>query len=136
MYIYIYTSGFIQALLPTAVFPQRFNFLTVRLVHCLHEVSPGWTAKEKKLKFRSPDCWKMLFWCSFWLQNHSLYIVDKHDFFSEYQLRIPPFCHVCIYILLSAVTTVFCWNFRVLQGMLKKSWQERYHLSLCLFVGI
>ena len=39
-------------------FPQRFNYFTVCLVHCLHEVSPGWAAKGKKIEIqvsRSPE---------------------------------------------------------------------------------
>ena len=72
----------IQALWSTAVFLQRFSFITVSLVHCLHEISPGWIAKENFLKFRSPYCQKMHLRHSFWLQKHSLYIVDKLDFFS------------------------------------------------------
>ena len=81
MYMYIYPQDFLQALLRTAVFTKRFSFFRVCLIHCLHEISPEWTAKERFLKFRSPDCWKMHFQHSFWLQKHSLYIVDKHDFF-------------------------------------------------------
>ena len=72
----------IQALWSTAVFLQRFSFITNSLVHCLHEISPGWIAKENFLKFRSPCCQKMHLRHSFWLQKHSLYIVDKLDFFS------------------------------------------------------
>ena len=49
--ITIYTHAFIQVLLSTAVFTQRFSFFTVCLVHCLREVSPGWIAQEKFLKF-------------------------------------------------------------------------------------
>ena len=41
IYIYIYPEAFIQALFSIAVFPQRFSFCIVYLVHCLHEVFPG-----------------------------------------------------------------------------------------------
>ena len=51
------------------------------------------------MKFRSPDDQKMHLRHSFLVQKHSLYVVDKHNFFCEYQLRIPPFCHVCLYFL-------------------------------------
>ena len=38
--IWLYSQAFIQALLPIAVFPQRFSFFTVCLVYYLREVSP------------------------------------------------------------------------------------------------
>ena len=65
IYIYIYPEALIQARFSIAVFPQRFSIFIVYLVHCLHEVSRGWIAKEKFLKFRSPDCQKMSFQHSF-----------------------------------------------------------------------
>ena len=46
---------FIEALLSTAVFHQRFSFFTVCLVKYLHEVLPWWAPKRKSLKFRYPD---------------------------------------------------------------------------------
>ena len=36
----LHSQAFIQALLPVAVFPQRFSFFTVCLVYCLREVPP------------------------------------------------------------------------------------------------
>ena len=105
-------------------FPKRFSFFTVCLVHCLCGISPQWTMKEKFLKFRSPDCWKMHFWHSFWLHNHNLYTFKKHDFFCEYQLRIPPFCYVYLYFFFCSGSN-FCWNFRVL-----------WAVPLCVFVRI
>ena len=58
-YVCLMISGviyraFIQALLSTAAFPQ-IQFFTVCLVHYVHEVFPGWTAKQKYLKFKSPN---------------------------------------------------------------------------------
>ena len=46
-------------------FPPKIQFFTVYLVHCLHKVSPVWTAKEKKFKLKSPDCQKIRFQHSF-----------------------------------------------------------------------
>ena len=57
--MYIYPHVFIQTLFSTAFPPKIFSFFTVRLVPTLYEVSPGWTAKEKILKFRSPDSQNM-----------------------------------------------------------------------------
>ena len=57
-------------------------------------------------------------------------------FFSEYQLRIPPFCHVCIYIFFVCSGHFFvgivevygeCWR--------KVDKKETYNLPLCLLVG-
>ena len=45
--IYHHGQAFILTLLPTAVFPQRFNFFTVCLVHYLREMP--------LLEFRYPD---------------------------------------------------------------------------------
>ena len=67
---------------------------------------------------------KMHFWHSFWLQKHSLYIVDEHDCFFSENLRIPPFYQICLYFFVCSGSNV-CWNFRVLWGVLKSS-QERY----------
>lgn len=39
---------------------------------------------QKVLKFRPPDCWKMHFQRSPWMQKHRLYIIDKHGFFHKY----------------------------------------------------
>ena len=47
-------QAFIKALLSTAVFPQRFRFFTVYLVHCIHGVAQR-TPKEKLLEFQSVD---------------------------------------------------------------------------------
>ena len=64
-----------------------------------------------------------------WL--HSLYIVHKHDFFSvnfswKY-LHSVMFAYICFVCNGSN----FCQNFRVLWGVLKKSWQERWiHIAL------
>ena len=81
----IYMQAFLQALLFTAVFLQRFSFFTVYLVQWLSAVASSWTPKGKCLEFRSADYCKM---------------------------------H-------------FSWNFRVLLGVLKKSWPDRYiQLSL------
>ena len=73
-------QAFIQALLSTYLFPQRIGFFTVSLVHYLREVSTWWAPKENLLKFRSPEGRKMHFRHSFWLQKHSLNIIDKHFF--------------------------------------------------------
>ena len=120
---YLSEQAFIQALLSTAVSPQRFSFFTVCLVHCLHEVSPRWTAKENILKLRSPDCRKMHFRHSFCLQKRSLYIVDKHYFFTWISVEKPPFCYVCLYFCLQRQQ--FLLEFLSFMGNLKKSWQER-----------
>ena len=76
---------FIQALLCTAIFHQRFSFFTGFVIKCLHEVLPWWAPKGKSLKFRPPDCSKIHFWYSFWLQKHSLHIVcqQQEQFFLE-----------------------------------------------------
>ena len=55
------SAGFYPSILVYSRFPQRFSFFSVSLVHCHCEVSPWWTPKERFLKFRSPDCWKMHF---------------------------------------------------------------------------
>ena len=78
---YLGNCAYIQALLFTVVFSQRFDFVTFCLVHYLREVPPWWTPKKTFLKFRSQDRWKMHFQHSLWLQKHSLHIVHKHDFF-------------------------------------------------------
>ena len=54
-------QAFIQALLSTAVFLQRFSFFTAYLAHWLCGVALWQTSKEKFLKFWSSDCWKMHF---------------------------------------------------------------------------
>ena len=66
-------QAFIPALLSIAVFPQRFSFFTVCLVHYLHGGIVGTTINV--LKFRSPVCWKMHFHHSFLPQKPRLYIV-------------------------------------------------------------
>ena len=83
-------QAFIQGLLSTAVFPQRFSFFTVCLVNYLREVLPWLAPKRKFLKFRSPDCWKMHFRHSFWLQKHSLFIVclQRQQFFLGSFMRL------------------------------------------------
>ena len=97
---------------------QRFSIFTVCLVDCLHEVSPGEKAKEKSMKFRSPDCWKMHFRHSFWLQWIS---VENTYILSCLQI-----------FFLSAAAAIFVG---VSWGVLKKNWQERYK-QLCVFVSI
>ena len=71
-----------------------------------------------------------------WLQKHSLYIVDKHDFFPWISL-VNTFIQSCLFIFFVCSSSNFCWNFRVLWGVSKKSWQERYiQLSFkCVFVS-
>ena len=54
-------QAFIQALLSTAVFLQRFSFFTACLAQWLHGVAPWQTMKGKFFKFRSSDGWKMHF---------------------------------------------------------------------------
>ena len=54
-------QAFIQALLSTAVFLQRFSFFTACLAQWLHGVAPWQTLKAKFFKFRSSDCCKMHF---------------------------------------------------------------------------
>ena len=54
-------QAFIQALLSTAVFLQRFSFLTACLAQWLCGVAPWQTLKGKCFKFRSSDQWKMHF---------------------------------------------------------------------------
>ena len=103
---YLSEQAFIQALLSAAVSPQRFSFFTVCLVNCLHEVSPRWTAKENNLKLRSPDCRKMHFRHSFWLQKHSLYIADKHYFFKWISVENISTV-LCLLIFLSAAAAIF-----------------------------
>ena len=48
----ILKQAFIQALLSTVAFRQRFSFFTACLVNYLDEVLPWWATKEKFLKFR------------------------------------------------------------------------------------
>ena len=48
----IYLQAFIQTLLSTAVFPQRFGFYTVCLVQWLRGVTSRQSPKGKFLKFR------------------------------------------------------------------------------------
>ena len=71
----ILKQAFIQALLSTVAFRQRFSFFTACLVNYLDEVLPWWATKEKFLKFSSPYCWEIHFQHSFWLEKHSLHIV-------------------------------------------------------------
>ena len=66
MYVYMYVcmyvcmyQVFIQALLSTAIFPQRFNVFTACLNQWLRRVASWQTLQAKFLKFRSADCWKM-----------------------------------------------------------------------------
>ena len=44
-------QAFIQALLSTAIFPQRFIFFTVYLVQWSYGVDPEWTLKRRLLEF-------------------------------------------------------------------------------------
>ena len=55
------SAGFYPSTLVYSRFPQGFSFFSVSLVHCHCEVSPWWTPKERFLKFKSPDCWKLHF---------------------------------------------------------------------------
>ena len=57
-------------------FPPKIHFFTVFLVHCLHEVSPG-----------DSDCRSIA--CTLFINM---------IFFSEFQLEIPAFCHVCLHL--------------------------------------
>ena len=84
-------QAFIQALLSTAVFPQRFGFFTVCLLQWL------WVAPMV-------DTEKKVFWIL------GLQIAWK-----------------CIFLGLS-------WNFRVLWGILKKSWLSRNMQLSFMFV--
>ena len=59
--IFFSFQAFIHALLSTVVSLQKFNFFTVCLVQRFRGVSPWYTPKEKYLKCRSADCWKMHF---------------------------------------------------------------------------
>ena len=54
-------QAFIQALLSTAIFLQRFSFFTTCLAQQLCGVAPWQTPKGKFFKFGSSDCWKMHF---------------------------------------------------------------------------
>ena len=54
-------QAFIQALLSTAVFLQRFSFFTACLAQWLHGMAPWQTLKGKFFNFSSSDCWKMHF---------------------------------------------------------------------------
>ena len=49
-------------------------------------------------------------------------------FFSEYQLRIPPFNQVCLYFFVYSSINFF------LRGVLRKSWQERYMQLAFMYV--
>ena len=54
-------------------------------------------------------------------------------FSREYQLKIPPFCHICLYFFVCSGSD-FCWNFRVIWEVSKKSLLERYiNFPLCVF---
>ena len=61
----------------------------VQFLYCLfnylHEVLPWWLPKGKSLKIRSPDCWKIHFQHSFWLQKHRFHILclQRQQFFLE-----------------------------------------------------
>ena len=54
------TQAFIQAILSTAVFRQRFGFFTSCLVNYLREVLPWLAPKGTFLKFSSPYYWKCI----------------------------------------------------------------------------
>ena len=54
-------QAFIQALLPTAIFLQRFSFFTVCFAQWLRGVAPWQTPKGKFFKCRSSDRCKMHF---------------------------------------------------------------------------
>ena len=98
----------------------------IQFHYCLlSSLSPWWTSKEKCLKFRSPDCWKMH---SDTLSDSknigSLYIVDKHDFFPWILLENTFIPVMFVYIFFVCGGSYFCCNFRVLWGVSKESWQE------------
>ena len=54
-------QAFIQALLSTAIFPQRFSFFTVCLFQWLQGWPHGRHQKENFLRFRPVDYWKIYF---------------------------------------------------------------------------
>ena len=56
------SQAFIQALLSTAVFPQRFSFFSVCLAQWFRGLAPWQALKGKCLKFRSADSQKMHFY--------------------------------------------------------------------------
>ena len=56
-----YRVHFYPSTFSTAVFLQRFSFLTVFLVQWLRGLASCKTPKETFLKFRSADRWKMYF---------------------------------------------------------------------------
>lgn len=66
---------------------QKFNLFTACLVNFLHEVLPWLAPREKFLKLRSPNCWKIHFGRSSWLQTHSLHIACRQQFFLGLQFR-------------------------------------------------
>ena len=59
------SKAFAQALLSTAIFLPKIQFLSVCLIKYLHEVLSWWAPKGKSWNFRSSDCWKIHFWHSF-----------------------------------------------------------------------
>ena len=108
-----YSSAFVYSL-----FPKRYSFFTVCLVHCLHEISQGWRAKEKsfeilvsRLVFLGNISWEYL---------HSVIFVII----------------LSLFFFVSSGSN-FCWSFLVLMDF----WQnvdkkDTYNFPLCVFVSI
>ena len=113
-------QAFIQALLSTAVFPQRFSFFTFCLVHNLreHQRKNFWNLG---LRIAGKYISDILSNC----RRIACTPLINMVFFREYQLRIPPYYHVCLFFFVCRGSD-FYWNFRVLWGVSKKTWVERY----------
>ena len=59
--LYCNTQAFMQAPLPTAVFPQKLSFFTVYLVQWLRGLAPWWRLKGSLFEFKFVDRCKMHF---------------------------------------------------------------------------
>ena len=117
-----------QTLLSIAVFLKKFSFFTVCLGHNLREHrrenfwNLGLQIAGKCISNSLSDC----------ISIACISLINV-IFSREYRLKIPPFCHICLYFFVCSGSD-FCWNFRVIWEVSKKSLLERYiNVPLCVF---
>ena len=77
----ITAQGGCSSFCPSTFVYGRFS-PKIQFLYCLLSLLSPWGAPMKGMKLMSLDRWKINFQHSFKLQKYSLYIVDKHDFFS------------------------------------------------------
>ena len=94
-------------------------------------------AKGKVLKIRSPDCWKVHFPHTFWLQKHSLYIVDKHDFLCEYYGLVINVHEIALHKLVPVVQDIREMKYTcalsiiMIRTIMEDQYYQCYYLIVC-----